>query len=55
MKLKNITLRAYKSIAKLEAFDLLTLAVVIGAGGATDNFNIGDRTSRHSPSKRGNE
>lgn len=55
MKLKAATLRGYKSLAKLEAFELCNLTVLIGACGATDNFIIGDRTSRQSPSKRGNE
>lgn len=55
MKLKTATLRGSKSIAKVEAFELRNLTVLIGAGGSTDNFNIGDRTSRQSPSKRGNE
>ena len=33
MKLKTVTLRGYKSIAKLEAFELRNLNVLIGADG----------------------
>ena len=53
MKLKTITLRGYKSIAKLEAFELCNLNVLIGTKGATENLNIGDKRSRQSLSKRG--
>ena len=34
MKLKTVTLRGYKSIANLEAFELRNLNVLIGANGA---------------------
>lgn len=51
MKLKTVTLRGYKSIAKLEAFELRNLNVMIGAKGATDYFN-GDWTSCQSASRR---
>lgn len=51
MKLKTVTLRGYKSIAKLEAFELRNLNVLIGANGATDYFND-DRTSCQSTSWR---
>ena len=44
MKLKTVTLRGYKSIAKLGAFELRNLNVLIGANGATDYLND-DRTS----------
>ncbi len=53
MKLKTVTLRGYKSIAKLEAFELRNLNVLIGANSANDYFSIGDWTSRQSPSRRG--
>ena len=53
MKLKTVTLRGYKSIAKLGAFELRSLNVLIGANRTTDYFNIGDWASRQSPSRRG--
>lgn len=51
MKLKTVTLRGYKSVAKLETFELRNLNVLIGANGATNNFND-DRTSCQSTSWR---
>ena len=48
MKLKTVTLRGYKSIAKLEAFELRNLNVLIGANGY---FND-DRTSGQSKTWR---
>lgn len=53
MKLKIVTLRGYKSIAKLEAFELRNLNVLIGADRATDYFNIGDWILCQSLNKRG--
>lgn len=53
MKLETVTLCGYKSIAKLEAFELRNLNVLDEANGATDYFNIGDRTSIQSPNRRG--
>lgn len=41
MKLKTVTLRGYKSIAKLEAFELRNLNVLIGANGAGKSNFIG--------------
>lgn len=41
MKLKTITLRGYKSIAQLEAFELRNLNVLIGANGAGKSNFIG--------------
>lgn len=55
MKLKTATQRGYKSIAKLEAFELRKLNVLIGANRTTDYFNIGDWTSCQSPSRRGKQ
>ncbi len=55
MKLKSVTLRGYESIAKLEAFALCNLNVLIVANGADDNFNIDDWTSRQSYNKRGKQ
>ena len=55
MQLKTVTLRGYKSIAKLEAFELCNLNVLIVANGADDNFNIDDWTSRQSFNRRGKQ
>ena len=41
MKLKTVTLRGYKSIANLEAFELRNLNVLIGANGAGKSNFIG--------------
>jgi len=41
MKLKAVTLRGYKSIAKLESFELRHLNVLIGANGAGKSNFIG--------------
>lgn len=41
MKLKTVTLHGYKSIAKLEAFELRNLNVLIGANGAGKSNFIG--------------
>lgn len=51
MKLKTVTLRGYKSIAKLEAFGLRNLNVLIGAHGANDYFTV-DRTLVQSTNRR---
>ena len=51
MKLKTVTLRGYKSIAKLEAFELRNLNVLIGADGANGYCND-DRTSGQSTTWR---
>lgn len=55
MKLKTVTLCGYKSIARLEAFALRNLNVLIVANGADDNFNIDDWTSRQSFNRRGKQ
>jgi hypothetical protein len=52
-QIQKITIKGYKSIAKLEAFELCNLNVLIGAARSTDYFNIGDGTSCQSPSRRG--
>ncbi len=44
MKLKTVTLRGYKSITKLEAFELRNLNVLIGANGAGKSNFIGNRS-----------
>lgn len=41
MKLRTVTLRGYKSIARLEAFELRSLNVLIGANGAGKSNFIG--------------
>jgi hypothetical protein len=51
MKLKTVTLRGYKSIAKLEAFELRNFNVLIGTDGANGYFN-NDRTSGQSTTWR---
>lgn len=53
MKLKTVTLYGYKSTAKLEAFELRNLNVLIGATKTADYFNIGDWTSCQLPNRSG--
>ena len=55
MKLKIVTLRGYKSIAKLGAFELGSLNVLIGANRTTDYFNIGDWTPCQLPNRSGKQ
>jgi len=52
-RIQTITIKGYKSIAKLEDFELRPLNVLIGAAKSTGYFNIGDGTSCQSPSRRG--
>lgn len=53
MKLKKATLRGYKSIVKLEAFELCNLNVLIGVNRTADYLNIGDWISCQLPSRSG--
>jgi len=51
-QVQKLTVKGYKSIAKLEAFELCNLNLLIGVNGAIDYFNIDDWTLRQLPSRR---
>lgn len=53
MKLKTVTLRGCKSIAKLEALDLCELNVLSSTGSVTEYFNFADLESHQSSRRRG--